>query len=261
MDETNVKKSKETGMRTRSALATGLLAVVNIGLVSCGGAAQPAAPVNSPSVPSPSVGPSSSTAGGSAPGSAQSSAVAGGTLSWNFDQDVPGGLPKGAQVYSGTWTVRAEADTPSPPNALCQTGNAEYPAISLGDATYTNLTMSTRFKPISGKTDQAAGLILRIQDKDNYYIVRANALENNVIFFKYVGGRRSTIKEGSTKVLSGQWQELRAEVSGDRVRAFLNGQLVVEASDGTFKSAGRVGLWTKADSVTCFDDVTVTPAG
>ncbi|HEY8692825.1 MAG TPA: family 16 glycoside hydrolase [Chloroflexota bacterium] len=248
-------------MRTRSALATGLLAVVNIGLVSCGGAAQPAAPVNSPSVPSPSVGPSSSTAGGSAPGSAQSSAVAGGTLSWNFDQDVPGGLPKGAQVYSGTWTVRAEADTPSPPNALCQTGNAEYPAISLGDATYTNLTMSTRFKPISGKTDQAAGLILRIQDKDNYYIVRANALENNVIFFKYVGGRRSTIKEGSTKVLSGQWQELRAEVSGDRVRAFLNGQLVVEASDGTFKSAGRVGLWTKADSVTCFDDVTVTPAG
>lgn len=104
--------------------------------------------------------------------------------------------------------------------------------MSLGDAAYSNLTMSTHFKPISGKTDQAAGLIFRILDKDNYYIVRANAIENNVIFFKYVGGRRSRIKEGAAKVVSGQWQELRAEISGDRVRAFLNGQPVVEATMG-----------------------------
>jgi hypothetical protein len=115
-----------------------------------------------------------------------------------------------------------------------------------------------RFKPMSGRVDQAAGVISRVQDKDNYYIVRANVLETNVNLYKYAGGRRSGIKDGSAKVAQGQWQELRLEVLADKLRGFLNGQLVVEANDSTFK-AGRVGLWTKADSVTCFDDVVVTP--
>ncbi|MDP9251511.1 MAG: DUF1080 domain-containing protein, partial [Chloroflexota bacterium] len=90
------------------------------------------------------------------------------------------------------------------------------------------------------------------------YILRANALEGNVNLYKYAGGQRSGIKDGGAKVTAGQWQELRLQISGDRLRGFLNGQLVVEATDGTYK-AGRVGLWTKADSVTCFDDVVVTP--
>lgn len=123
---------------------------------------------------------------------------------------------------------------------------------------YGDLTVTVRFKPIFGKVDQAAGIISRVQDKDNYYIIRANVLETNVNLYKYAGGRRSGIKDGSAKVAHGQWQELRLEVSGDRLRGFLNGQLVVEATDATYK-AGRVGLWTKADSVTCFDDVVVTP--
>jgi 3-keto-disaccharide hydrolase len=250
-----------------------LMAVVlgSLGLAGCGGGAQPAtstsasaAGVPSPSAPltpsKPSVQASLSAPGsgaGSSATSAQASASGAGQLRWNFDQDQPGGLPKGAQAFTGSWAVRAESDAPSPPNALCQTGTAEFPALELGDATYTNVTMTTRFKPISGKEDQAAGLIFRIQDKDNYYIVRANALENNVMIFKYQGGRRSTIKSGSAQVPTGKWQELRAEISGDRIRGFVNEQQVVEATDGTFKSAGRVGLWTKSDSVTCFDDVTV----
>ena len=97
-----------------------------------------------------------------------------------------------------------------------------------------------------------------VQDKDNYYILRANALEANVNLYKYAGGQRSGIKDGGAKVVAGQWQELRLEIVGDRLRGSLNGQLVVEATDSTYK-AGRVGLWTKADSVTCFDDVVVTP--
>jgi len=128
--------------------------------------------------------------------------------------------------------------------------------MSLGEAVYDNLVMSTRFKPISGRTDQAAGLIFRVQDKDNYYILRANALENNVNLYKYAGGRRSLIKERAASVPGNQWQELRVEVVGNHLSGYLDGQLVVEATDDTYP-AGQVGLWTKADSVTCFDDVEV----
>lgn len=180
--------------------------------------------------------------------------------SWTFDQDAAGSPPQGAEAFAGQWTVRAETDAPSKPNALCQVGNATFPAIALSSTVYADLTITVRFKPISGKEDQAAGIIFRIQDKDDYYILRANALEGNVNFYKYAGGSRSDIKDGSAKVASGQWQELKVEATGDRLRGFLNGALVVETNDTTYK-AGRVGLWTKADSVTCFDDLTVKPAG
>lgn len=178
--------------------------------------------------------------------------------SWNFDAEATGSIPSGAELFSGSWVVRAEADAPSKPNALCQVGESEFPAIALGTDVFGDLTITLRFKPISGKVDQAAGIISRVQDKDNYYIIRANVLETNVNLYKYAGGRRSGIKDGGATVARGQWQELRLEVFGDRLRGFLNGQLVVEATDATYK-AGRVGLWTKADSVTCFDDVVVTP--
>ena len=176
---------------------------------------------------------------------------------WTFDRDTVGGLPKGATIFSGHWAVRAEAGTPSPPNALCQTWSAEFPALALGETVYADVAIEAVFKPISGREDQAAGIIFRIQDKDNYYIVRANALEDNVNAYKYVHGRRILLKGTSVKVVSGKWQALGAEVMGARIRGSLNGHPVIEATDETFK-AGRVGLWTKADSVTCFDNVRVT---
>jgi hypothetical protein len=177
-------------------------------------------------------------------------------MQWTFDTDAVGGLPDGVTVFSGAWGVRAEPDAPSQPNALCQTGTAEFPALSLGNALYSDVVLSARVKPISGRTDQAAGLIFRIQDKNNYYILRANALEGNLNLYKYVNGRRSDIKDGSAKVSSGTWQTLRIEAVGNRLRGLFNGDVVVEATDDTFGS-GSVGLWTKADSVTCFDDIEV----
>jgi len=182
---------------------------------------------------------------------------AGQKLQWTFDTDQPGGLPAGATVFSGNWAVRAESGTPSPPNALCQTGKVPFPALSLSEKIFADVVVSTSFKPISGEIDRAAGIIFRIQDKDNYYILRANALEDNVNIYKYAGGKRDEIQEGSAKVPSGKWQELRVEVKGNTIRGFLNGKLVVQASDDTFK-AGKVGLWTKADSETCFDNVAAT---
>ena len=140
------------------------------------------------------------------------------------------------------------------PNALCQTGVAEFPAIALANAEYEDLAMVASFKPISGKEDQAAGLIFRVQDEDNYYIVRANALEDNVGIYKYVDGRRSEMESESVRLDPGEWRELRVEVTGDQIRAFLDKREVVEATDDEFTSGG-VGLWTKADSVTCFDNV------
>jgi Domain of Unknown Function (DUF1080) len=181
-----------------------------------------------------------------------------GVQRWSFDGDAPGGLPAGAQAFSGTWAVRAEEGTPSPPNALCQSGQAEFPALTLGDAAYADVALSAHFKPISGQTDQAAGLIFRVQDNRNYYILRANALEGNVNFYIYRNGSRSDLKGGSAHVATGAWQELRVEVHGNRFRGVLNGQQVVEAVDDTYKT-GRIGLWTKSDSVTCFDEVQAGP--
>jgi hypothetical protein len=107
------------------------------------------------------------------------------------------------------------------------------------------------------RRDQAGGLIFRVQDKDNYYILRANALEDNVIFFSYVSARRSQLKGASAEVMPNTWHQLRVDVRGNTFLGFLDGKLVVDATDDRYKTGG-IGLWTKADSVTCFDDVEVT---
>jgi hypothetical protein len=185
------------------------------------------------------------------------SVPSGQTLQWSFDSEQAGGLPAGAHAFSGKWQVRPEADAPSRPNVLCQSGVAEYPALCFSGKVFTDAVISVRFKLLAGSEDRAAGIIFRILDKDNYYVLRANALEDNVNIYKYVDGRRFEIQESSVKVPSGRWQQLRVEVRGDTIRGFLNGKLVVETRDATFK-AGKVGLWTKADSATCFDNVTAT---
>ncbi|MGW6928426.1 LamG-like jellyroll fold domain-containing protein [Lentzea sp. NPDC054927] len=177
-----------------------------------------------------------------------STAAAGHTERFTFDEntDVPA-------AFDGTWTVRPENGT----NALCQTGDATFPAIALTTGNYRDGVVTVRFNPISGKEDQAAGIIFRVVDKDNYYILRANALEGNVNFYTYVDGKRSSIKESSVPVAAGSWHELRLEVDGSTMTSYLDGTRLVTATDSTF-TAGRVGLWTKADSQTCFDDLTIT---
>jgi len=172
---------------------------------------------------------------------------------FSFDQEPAGKVPVGAAVFSGSWQLRQEAGAPSPPNALCQTATAEFPAVQIGDGVFTDVTVSVRVKPISGTQDQAGGVILRVQDAGNYYILRANALEGNVNLYRYVGGQRSDIKDGPAEVSAGRWHELRAVARGRHLQGFFDGRMVVEADDDTFK-AGKVGLWTKSDSVTCFDD-------
>ncbi|HEY6404340.1 MAG TPA: family 16 glycoside hydrolase, partial [Blastocatellia bacterium] len=117
------------------------------------------------------------------------------------------------------------------------------------------------------KKDQAAGIVWRHRDTDNYYIVRANALENNVVLYKVQNGKREDLPlkgEGRTygkkaTVPKNQWSELRVTAKGNLFTVWLNGQKLYEVEDGTFTEAGKVGLWTKADSVTYFDDLKVVP--
>ncbi len=185
-------------------IAVVVLGLLNLGLITIAGAGTPRVRYQSEEVRAPAE-----------------------ALVWSFDDRLEGALPEGSEVLSNTqfggWAVRAEAGTPSEPNALCQTRLGEFPAIALGDAVLGDLVMSTRFKPISGRVDQAAGLIFRVQDGSNYYILRANALEGNVNIYKYASGRRSLINEGSAEVRSGEWQELSVEVAGNQFRGLLNG--------------------------------------
>jgi hypothetical protein len=188
---------------------------------------------------------------------ADQSLPAGAQQSWNFDTDAVGAPPAGGQVVSGSWAVRAEPDAPSPPNALCQTANARWPVLLLSNDVYTDLDLSVRFKPIAGREDQAAGLVFRAQDGANYFVTRANALENNVRLYTMRNDNRTEIAGANRQVTSGVWHELAVEVRGDRIRVRYDGEWVIDHQDQGF-SAGRIGLWTKSDSVTCFDDVVAT---
>jgi hypothetical protein len=121
-----------------------------------------------------------------------------------------------------------------------------------------NVDVTVRFKPVAGEVDQAAGIILRAAGADDYYVVRANALEDNVRFYRVVKGRRIQIAGANTKVASGVWHSLSLRAEGDRFTISYDGKQVFSARDATFSEPGRVGLWTKADSVTHFDRISIT---
>jgi 3-keto-disaccharide hydrolase len=121
-----------------------------------------------------------------------------------------------------------------------------------------DVAVETKFKAISGKVDQAAGVVLRY-NPENYYIARANALEDNIDLFKTVKGKRSKIAEVPVKVSAGEWHTLRFEALGPRLRVMFDGKLVIEKNDRTFTGPGKVGFWTKADSVSAFSDLKIEP--
>ena len=176
-----------------------------------------------------------------------------------FDQTKPGTLP--ASWISGVtgfgnpqWAVAADPGAPSPPNVLRQSGSGTYPwavkkSVSLADG-----FVETRFKAVSGKEDQAGGIVWRWQSGRTYYVARANANENNVSLYYTTLGIRSTIKYVDAPVPRNVWHTLRAEFSGKKIRVLLNGRLYIEVEDDHIKDAGAVGVWTKADSVTLFDN-------
>jgi hypothetical protein len=120
-----------------------------------------------------------------------------------------------------------------------------------------DLLVSVRFKPIAGKVDQAGGLVLRWRDENNYYVARANALENNVRFYKVVAGRRRQLEGRDLEVKSGAWHQLAVRASGSKFEVVFNGATLYDVEDTALGGAGKAGVWTKSDSVTAFDELTL----
>jgi len=176
-----------------------------------------------------------------------------------FDKDPPGALPAGwtaGVTGKGThrWAVEADSGAPSAPNVLRQSGVGDFPWCVKKDVALTDGFVEVKFKAQSGREDQAGGVVWRWKDGDHYYVARANALEDNVSLYYTERGRRITIKYVNAPVAPNVWHALRVEFAGARIRVLLDGKAYIEQDDTHIAGAGAVGVWTKADSVTAFDD-------
>jgi hypothetical protein len=186
----------------------------------------------------------------------------------SFETEAVGAAPKG---WTGTstgkgspkWTIERDQTAPSKSKVIKQSGQAPYPLLLRDDTNIKDGFIEIKFKAIAGSEDRAAGLIWRARDANNYYVVRANALEDNVVLYKTVNGVRSPLdivgRRGGygidVSVPADKWLALRVEFKGSRFRVLYIGKQLFEVEDSTFGDAGKVGLWTKADSVTLFDEI------
>jgi hypothetical protein len=189
---------------------------------------------------------------------------------YTFDQDSAGKPPAGFSTArtknigkAPRWVVEAQKDAPSGGKALGQLDtddtNARYPLAVAAEDAPADLRVSVKCKAVSGEVDQACGLVFRYKDENNYYITRSNVLEENVRLYHVKDGKRTQFASWDGPVPGKAWNELAAEAKSGTFRIYFNGKKVIEAQDKTFSGGGKVGLWTKADSVTYFDDLTVTP--
>ena len=188
---------------------------------------------------------------------------------WRFDGDTPDKPPAGFSFgrtgggKEGKWLVLAVKDAPSGGNVLAQVDadktDYRFP-VAIADApSLADVAFSVKCKAVSGQVDQGCGLVFRYQDPDNYYVTRANSLEDNVRLYFVKNGNRQQIKSWSGKVKPGVWHDYKVEAKGDHLVVTFDGKQVIDAIDKTFTQAGKVGVWTTADSVIYFDDLRVEP--
>jgi hypothetical protein len=186
-----------------------------------------------------------------------------------FEADAIGAVPDGwTSTCTGAgeprWSVEQEATAPSKSKVVKQSGQGKFPLLLLEDTAVRDGFIQAKFKALAGSQDRAAGLVWRARDANNYYVVRANALEDNVVLYKTVAGVRSPIdivgRKGAygvdISVPANEWLDLGVTFHGSNFKVTYMGRPIFEVEDTTFGEAGMFGLWTKADSVTLFDDVT-----
>jgi hypothetical protein len=161
------------------------------------------------------------------------------------------------------WAILEDPSSPAGPKVLAEISkdrtDSRFPLAILDGVTARDAAVSVHFRPVSGTVDQAAGLVVRLRDARNYYVARANALENNVRLYRVVDGRRIQFAGVDTQVPRDRWQVLGLRIEGARLTVSLEGRDLFTAEDRTFAEAGRVGLWSKADSLTHFDALEVYP--
>ncbi len=187
---------------------------------------------------------------------------------WRFDEVPIGQLPSGFSIPmtgSGTlprWEVLAEPTAPSKPNVLAQRArenSGEHFNLAVVDQSdYQDLEVEVKLKAVEGREDQGGGLLWRYQDPDNYYVARANPLEDNFRIYRVVKGWRRQLQGANFKVTSGTWHTLKIVAKGDLMECFYDDKKYLAIRDKTF-TRGKIGLWTKADAVTYFDDLQVRP--
>jgi hypothetical protein len=213
-----------------------------------------------------------------------------GSVQFDFSDETVGAEPKSFLAVVGFWTIGSEGDNKflvvdgrrwkqgQPAANLADKARAIYGeryaefldnvqayayfpyAVAQGIDDFRGGEISFRFKPVAGRIDQGAGILFNLKPNGDYLLVRANALENNLVLFKYEKGKRSSVKWiRNTPTPSGQWQDLKVRITGAKVEGYLNGKLYLEDTLPAPVS-GKIGVWSKADSVVYFDDYRVTPA-
>jgi hypothetical protein len=188
--------------------------------------------------------------------------------SMTFSDAPVGAVPKDFEPMqtgpgqSGRWEIVEDDQAPGG-RALAQVSqdptDNRFPLLIYMPTIPADVEVRTRLRPIAGKVDQAGGLAIRLENQDNYYLVRANALEGTVRFYKVVGGKRQQLAGANLPVASNQWHELILRAEGERFTVIFNGKELFAATDPTITSPGKVAFWTKADSVTRFDTLDIKP--
>lgn len=178
---------------------------------------------------------------------------------WCFDDAHAGTLPPGLTASVGAWTVVQDSTAPSGDRVLAQLERSPGPdfnVVLLDGVSRQAVDVSVAFRSIAGEIDQGGGLVWRAKDARNYYIARYNPLEDNYRVYEVVEGQRQQLQSADLGRTPG-WHTLRVTMAGDLIRCFHDGEPFLEVRDTTFTEAGRIGLWTKADAQTHFDDLTV----
>ena len=176
-----------------------------------------------------------------------------------FDRATPGDMPSGVSALSGQWKIASDDSAPSPKNAFVMTTGAEkqpYNLALLDDVKLADVEASVKLRALAGEIDQGGGLVWRAKDAQNYYLTRWNPLENNLRLYKVIDGERIQLASETVHAGAG-WHELKIVAKGEQLRVSLDGRARLSAKDGSFREAGKVGVWTKADAQTAFDDLKV----
>ncbi|HMC22258.1 MAG TPA: family 16 glycoside hydrolase [Thermoanaerobaculia bacterium] len=186
---------------------------------------------------------------------------------FTFENDRVGAPPRGFEFArtgngpEGKWTVAPERGNEKNHVLLQSSGDKtdyRFPVAILRNESLRDVTLSVRARPLAGEVDQGFGLVWRYRDVNNYYITRCNADEDNCTIYHVINGSRRAFQNHNVKVPTNVWHTLKMEARGNHFIVWFDGEKVLDGHDDTFQS-GRVGLWTKADSVIEFDDFTVAP--
>ena len=180
---------------------------------------------------------------------------------WNFDMDTVGSIVKGFSNDAGEWKVTADASAPSKANVLAQlakSSGSEFNVTLITGTNYKDVDLSVKMKAIAGRSDQGGGLVWRAKDAKNYYIARYNPLEDNYRVYKVVNGRRSAEIQNADIRHTDGWHTLRVTMSGDHIECYYDDKKYLDVHDSTFTGSGKIGLWSKADAQSHFDDLNVS---